>query len=369
MIHALILSAALLTVQEAPAQIEIVNEPSEAAKAVYLADAAAKERGNRSEIAVLGTSHLRQSLPKDFDFKRFRPLIDKLVAWAPDRIAVESLSGHQCDYLRDYAFIHGDIAKTYCSDPAPARAAFGMTGPEAEAEIRRLLAEPATTRPAAERRRLAGLFLASGDPWSAMVQWLRLAPAERKAGDGLNDELVAYLDERSKRTGENTVIAIEVAVALGHERLYPVDDHACCRWSGDEDEEAYGHELQEIIWKNEWVEKLHSSEKGWTKHIIEDPKSNVIDWYRMLNTPERARRAVAGDFGAAAGADVPHNTGRKYLAYWEARNLRMAANIRDVIYDGNRVLAIVGAGHKAYYERYLGVISDLEIVNIETLLD
>jgi hypothetical protein len=28
----------------------------------------------------------------------------------------------------------------------------------------------------------------------------------------------------------------------------------------------------------------------------------------------------------------------------------------------------VGAGHKAYYERYLGVSSDIEIVDMESIL-
>jgi len=31
-------------------------------------------------------------------------------------------------------------------------------------------------------------------------------------------------------------------------------------------------------------------------------------------------------------------------------------------------LAIVGASHKAYYERYLGVMSDIELLDVDTLL-
>ncbi len=65
---------------------------------------------------------------------------------------------------------------------------------------------------------------------------------------------------------------------------------------------------------------------------------------------------------------MPGNTGRKYLAYWETRNMRMVANIRETIGSGGKVLAIVGSAHKAYYERYLGVSSDLSIVDIRLLL-
>ena len=45
-------------------------------------------------------------------------------------IAVESLSGPQCDYLRAYVFLHDDTADTYCSDPGPARKALGLSGAE-----------------------------------------------------------------------------------------------------------------------------------------------------------------------------------------------------------------------------------------------
>ena len=43
--------------------------------------------------------------------------------------------------------------------------------------------------------------------------------------------------------------------------------------------------------------------------------------------------------------------------------------IREVIGDKGRVLAVVGAGHKPHYERYLGVTSDLEIVDVREVLE
>jgi hypothetical protein len=352
---------------QAPDPVPAVNEVTEDAKAVYLADAAARRRGQRSELAVLGTPHL-SSLPADFDRGRFRPLIDRLKAWAPDRIAIESLSGAQCDYLRAYAFAYEGTAERYCFDPDVARAALGMDGAEAAAEIERTLTAPVGERSAGERRRLAALFLAAGDPASALVQWLRLPANERGAGDGLTDALVELLDERSVSMNENVVIGVALAVELGHERLYPVDDHTGGRASGPVDEEVYADEITEI-WDNEWSEVRRATYESWQERITTDPTASILDWYRVTNSPDEARSAVASDFGAAAGADMPGNSGRKYLAYWETRNMRMAANIREVIGDHSKVLAIVGSSHKPYYERYLGVTSDLEIVDSETLLN
>jgi len=58
------------------------------------------------------------------------------------------------------------------------------------------------------------------------------------------------------------------------------------------------------------------------------------------------------------------------VGYWETRNLRMVANIRDVLgrYPGTRMLAIVGSSHKWYYEAYLDQMHDVRLVDVEPVL-
>jgi len=76
------------------------------------------------------------------------------------------------------------------------------------------------------------------------------------------------------------------------------------------------------------------------------------------------------DFGAALGEPSPEAFGRNYLGYWETRNLRMVANIRDVLgqHPGTRMLAIVGASHKWYHEAYLDQMHDVQLVDAEPIL-
>jgi len=66
----------------------------------------------------------------------------------------------------------------------------------------------------------------------------------------------------------------------------------------------------------------------------------------------------------------PQAFGRNYVGYWETRNLRMVANIRDVVGQtpGMRLLAIVGASHKPYYEAYLNLMHDVQLVDAEAVL-
>lgn len=334
------------------------------AQAVALADEAAARRGNRSEVLVLGTAHL-SSLPKSFDRNRFRPLLQRLAGWRPDRIATETLSGWQCDYLRSREFAYPGTAKDYCYDPLPARSALRMDGAAAEQALEVALAKPLADRPPAERRRLAGLFMAAGDPNSALVQWLRLPLNERRTDSALPDALVAQLVQRASRLSEDTVIAAQLAVELGHERIYPVDDHSGDRASGPVDEAVYARELP-AIWENPATKQRKIEMAAWDKRLAEG--AGLIGWYRWMNGPDHARMIVGGDFGAAAGSALPGNTGRKYLAYWETRNMRMAANIREVVGPGGRVLALVGVSHKPYYERYLTVSSDLVVADLDAVL-
>lgn len=353
--------AALLAATLPAAQVAAeVTDP------VSIVDQAARDRGNLSEVLVLGSAHL-SSLPENFDTARFDPLLGRLVDWQPDAIAIENLDGPQCDFLRAYAHVYSDTAETYCPDPAPAREALGMSAAQAHREIGALLSEGATERPASQRRRLAALFLAIGDPNSALVQWLRLPEADRIADDALTAELVQTLAKRMARLNESSLIAARLAARLGHERVYPVDDHTGDIAGHPIDEETFGTQMRQI-WDNPASAERLAAYQKWQEQL-EGGTLSVLEWYRSLNTEEQARLAMKSDFGAAAGSTLPGNAGRKYLAYWETRNLRMVANLRQVIGDERRVLAIVGVSHKPYYERYLRMTSDVRLVDTSVVLE
>jgi hypothetical protein len=66
----------------------------------------------------------------------------------------------------------------------------------------------------------------------------------------------------------------------------------------------------------------------------------------------------------------PQGYGRLYVTSWETRNLRMAANIRNLMgpTPGMRTLVLVGASHKAYLDAYLDQMHDVRIIDVQTLL-
>ncbi|ATC34579.1 hypothetical protein CA606_14215 [Caulobacter vibrioides] len=324
--------------------------------------------GAANEVLVLGTIHL-SGLPKTFDPKTLTPLLDRLAAWKPTGVATEDLSGLQCDALRRYPSRYAETVKMYCPDPALAGRVTGLDVLAANAEAERLLAAWPAEPTAAQRRHLAAVFLAAGERGSALVQWLRLPEAERHTGDGLNDELVTALEALKVRRGETSLISAVLAARLGHERLWSVDDHSADT-SGPSDpaeEKAFNDAIQNA-WDNP-VSRARRDQYNQLQEGLSEP-DGVLKIYRANNTPAAQMAAYRGDFGATFMEPSPQKFGRRYLGYWETRNLRMVANIRDVLgrYPGMRLLAIVGASHKGYYEAYLNQMHDVRLVDARTVL-
>ncbi|NCP64890.1 MAG: hypothetical protein GW763_06955 [Paraglaciecola sp.] len=75
--------------------------------------------------------------------------------------------------------------------------------------------------------------------------------------------------------------------------------------------------------------------------------------------------SLDADFGAAIAHKSPQLFGRQYLAWWETRNLRMVANIREALGNqpGAKVLSIVGSSHKPYFDAYLRMMHDVIVVD------
>ncbi len=317
-----------------------------------------------NEVLVLGTPHL-SGWPETFSPSALDPLLDRLAAWRPQMVAIEALSGMECDVMRRYPHRYSDSVENYCWDPAPARAATGLDVPAATAEAERLLASWPSSPDPSQRRRLAAVFLAGGEQTSALVQWLRLQQAERRAGDGLDAALVARLELLRTRRNENYLIAAPLAARLGLERVHAFDDHLSD--SKVTDEKAFA-EAMTRAWNNPTAASRKKMDEAMAKQATSG--ANVLAAYRAYNEPVQAELAYRGDFGAALQDRSPQQIGRGYVGWWETRNLRMAANIRDALArsPGRRMLVLVGASHKGYLEAYLDMMHDVQVADTGPVL-
>lgn len=322
-------------------------------------------KGPRTQVLVLGTVHLSQ-MPEGFDRASLAPVLDRLAAFKPDIITIEALSGEQCDLVARHPAIYGgaDGPASYCRKLDAVKAATGLDVPTAIGEVNKTLKQwPAAPTPA-QRRRLASLFLAADDGSSALVQWWQLPESERRAGDGLNEALVALLEKAATRNNENASIAARLAARLGLQRVHAVDDH-----TGDNvevaDTDAYGKAVQAA-----WGAAAPAAQPMRDREEAISKSGDMLALYRYINRPDVMRIAIDGDFAAALKDPSPQHYGRYYVAGWDVRNLRMVANVGATFRErpGARVLSVVGASHKPWFDGLLGQLQGVEIVDAQQVL-
>lgn len=323
--------------------------------------------GHPTQILVIATPHL-SGAPETFDPAVLEPLLERLAAFRPHAIAIEALPGRAIDQMWQYRESYPQVAQQYGGRSMAlsgiTRGFLGMDMAQADAEIRRTLAAwPASPTPA-QRRRLAALFIAAGDPSSALVQWWRLDANERVADDEsvsrlLAEQLATY--DTIARRNENHLIASRLAVRLAHERVYPTDDQS---------DDVVPNFEQDIT---------AFTEEPWMAQLMEDPSftplreagqrlttpEEALGTYRMLNGWRAGRTDANGQWLNMINRPSPNSVGRARVAAWEARNLRQIANIREISarYPGGRILVVVGSAHKPWFDSYLSMMSDVEVVD------
>lgn len=344
-----------------------VAKPAEPAATFDPASLREHVQGPPTRVFVLGTPHLAAF--QTLDARELEPLLERLAAFAPSVIAVESLPAETLFVLDafegDYPGVALDFGKLHRRLAEAAKAETGLSPPAAQAAARRLVAGLGSTPSSADRRRLAATFAAAYDPPSALVQWLRLRPEERRAGDGVSPDLAKALDQYAGRRNETVIVAAELAVRLGLDRLHAADDQT--------DADLVLSRLAEL--EAQWPKISAALNNPDSDRVRETTAragepGELFEAYRALNAPETGLADIHGQWRAYLKADLDGDLGRRRLIQWEVRNFRMAAHLREATADapGSRVLMIVGASHKPWLDRYLAQMHDVEVVRAEEVL-
>jgi hypothetical protein len=323
-----------------------------------------------TQVMVLGVSHL-DNAPKAFDPAWLEPILCRLRAYAPDVILTEAMSGEQLAAIDAYKAVRGDAGKWAGPTLAiakDAQATLGIAGPDAMAQANALIARPSPT--AADRRRLAALFLAAGEPFSAATQWLQLVPAERIAGDGVSETMKTKIERFGVGRGEIVSMAVALAVRLGRPRVYGAGDHLAD--VALPDDAAFGAVVKaspEIIVQ---LDKATPALMPFgSKALALDTPDRVLPVFRTVNSPAFASADAEAQWLSLQQSQKLGALGRQRVAAWEAQNLHIATTVREVTapIPGGKALLIVGAAHKAFIEAYLRMMTDITIVSVPAMLN
>lgn len=314
----------------------------------------------RTEILVFGSPHLAQA-EEAFDPAWLDPILAALEQYRPAAIVIESLPGEALHGLVAYEGLYPGVADMFASTrlrlSGEAATRLGTTMQAAEVEARRLLASWPAAPSARDRRRLAALLIAAGDLNSALVQWLRLPESERAARDGIGEEAAAHLRRMAGSRNENVSIAVRLAVRLGLERLDAMDDQS---------------ETDLVFSALDAVTEAERS-PAWSAARARRPMPTyppmtsapgVLAAFRAHNSEDAGRRDAENQWLTRLETADASGILRRRVAGWETRNLRMAANIREVSarHPGRRILVLVGSAHKPYLDAYLRMMSDVRVV-------
>lgn len=321
--------------------------------------------GGPVEVLVLGTPHLsakKDTIPK----AHLSLLLEKLVDFSPDIIAIESSNGISCSIFKEYKAVYGQVWDNYCLDTTHIQTSLKITPAQALVKANEMLDVPESQLTDNIRRKMTAYFYAAGWTDSAALQWLQLTPHQRTAQNGINEELKAWLDKRILSSSESISIAAKLGAKLGLRYLHPMDDHTSDIVFYNAPNELW--QVIQNIWQHDSENELAYQEKA--KKLLGSPEG-VLAYYRFLNNTWSQQVTIEADFGAAAQREDNNNVARRYLAWWQSRGLKMAANVVEATArnPSAKVLVLVGASHKSYFDAYLNQMHDFKLVPVNSILN
>lgn len=323
-----------------------------------------------TQVMIFGLGHL-DGAPDNFKVEWLEPILCRLRSFKPDVILTEAMPGEQVMNLDAYAAYHGDAGRYAGPTLEMAKAAGSeLRITPAEALVRANALAARGDLAASDRRRLAALFVAAAEPFSATVQWMRLPKSERRAGDGVNAALATRLDRFVALRSELSSVAARVAADVGLERVYGAGDHSsdvvippeAAMNAAIKSEPGiiakFNHDTPEFRAIPEDAMQMSSAAEvmpvmKWKNSAQFGIMDAEVQWISMLRS---------SNFGAV---------GRQRVAAWEAQNLKMAVAIREATASiaGGRALLVVGAAHKPFIEAYLRTFTDIDLVSVPDMLE
>lgn len=166
-----------------------------------------------------------------------------------------------------------------------------------------------------------------------------------------NKDYADYIDGKYTLSGnEREQLGMRLAARLGHKKLYAVD--AITSWSMEALDEASVAGNEESLLQYVLQTKVPKLLKD-VQDLENSDAATVTDILKYLNSDWYKRKHSVYGLLARVGTRDNH-AGAELAGSWYLRNLKIAANIQDIIEkDNERVLVLFGAAHRMPIEKGL----------------
>lgn len=327
------------------------------------------EESERTKIFVLASPHL-SVLGTDYNPDATGPLLDRLKAFAPDAIGVESLSPAAIRSMQAQGEAYAAVLQRYADRlrlGQQARDALGLSHDAAARRTAEMVRKAKRNQPY-DHRALALHLVAMNDVPSAVLQWSYLDEAARRDSKDFPAEIATYLSERLASANEIYAVAVPLARRLGHVQIASIDDHS------DKDLLVpIMAELEAEIRKHPEASKAGSAplyQESLKILAAANRNGDLTPAYRRYNSAEYARLDIQTQWDIFLRTRFESGVDRVRLALWDVRNFMTAAHIRRLTtrHAGGRILVIIGAGHKPFLDSFLNQAMDVQVVPADSVL-
>lgn len=324
-----------------------------------------------SQVLVLGTVHLR-SYGDDFNHDVLDRLLNVLEKYKPDLIGIESLAPIVIRDMVNSGEANSEILKEVGQRTTEfgkkTRASLNVSWFDANAKVGELLESIEVRQKSRElnqvRKELVLHFLSANDIYSALLQWSYLPEAMRTNIDGLDADVLDYFSKHIQSPNENVSIGIALATRLNHQKIYAINDHR-----DKEDFVKIADALSKELENNEYLKSqpwkaLYEELTGIQTEAY--ASGNLLSLYVYLNSEEYVHKDIDSQWQILFKAKLPSGLAQTRTAYWDVRNLGIAANIRRAmaLHPGKKMLVVIGASHKGFLDALLAECMDVKVVQL-----
>ncbi|MDF1673929.1 MAG: DUF5694 domain-containing protein [Vicingaceae bacterium] len=333
--------------------------------ALFSGNLFAQSENKKTEIQILGTPHLSQL--KDFHPAMLEGLMNILDSKSFDVVCVEAMPAELLYDIRsrnDSAFSQVlssfGGSRLFIADSVQSK--LGISFLEAKKKFRMLTSkENLSDR---ERLSLIEYALASADPASATLNYIQLQEKSILEQSLLPQEYFDELQKNQMQTNEIYSLAVQLAAKQNLNKIELIDDF--------QDEALLFKFFPDFIQdytKNQEafkdIGKLPVFVKGdvLMKQSLET--KDLLEYYRFINSEEYMSQDFEAQWEIWLKTNFESGSDRARYYLWEMRNLQIVSNIHRVIATnpGKNVLVIIGSSHKSFIEKYLGQVTDIEIMS------
>lgn len=307
-----------------------------------------------AEVLVLATSHLGSL--EGMTPGHVEGLVGALSRFAPAAVVVEALPAHAIEAMQQQADLHPEaldsfVGKSFLALATEQQRALGIdpAGARKALAAECVTALPAT--PGASQRCIRLAAAAWDKPWVDYLGWYHARQWPANKLDGALGTRVAAL---ARSTNENELIGARLASQFQLARVHGMDDHPGIDLYGpvfDALLPVIGQSKAYAAFQTDARVVKEAGER--TRNAI--GSNDLLPLYLWLNSAEYSALTLDEEWRLFVDRDLPRKPGQARIALWDVRNLAMVSNILRVVsqHPGGRVLVIVGASHKPFFDDYL----------------